>query len=152
MKFGFTFHESCAKKSVFHMRNSPSGGSLPALATCVMRPVRMSPTALPVLFGFQPRSCTNTRYISSLLLKFCCFCRREIVAPNFRPCAPAIFVTLSLNVSSSLCAYMSFADDHMLLTPPPQFAITPGMYGLTAPNGPGIEMPLPASVIFDGSL
>ena len=64
-----------------------------------------------------------------------------MLTPNFRPCAPMIFVSLSLNRSSSLCAYMSFAALHMLLTPPPQFGMRPGMYGLWLPNEPGIEKP-----------
>src|SRR5215207_5863209 len=114
----------------------------------------MSPTALPVPPGVQLGP-ANTRYPSSLFWKFCCFRRREAEAPNFKPCAPAIFVSLLLNVSSSLCAYMSLAELHMLLMPPPQFGITPGMYGLSFANdvwksfGP---MPLSASLILLGSL
>jgi hypothetical protein len=111
----------------------------------------MSPTAFPVLPGVEFG--VNTRYPSSLFWKFCCFCRRCTEAPNFRPCAPAIFVSLLLNVSSSLCAYMSFAALHMLLMPPPQFGMTPGRYGLPVWNAPFNCDPSPYvdSCIRDGS-
>ena len=61
----------------------------------------MSAAELPVPV---PLSDPNHSWPASMFWKFCCFCPRSTVMPNFKPCEPASFVSLSLNCSVSLCA------------------------------------------------
>ena len=73
VKFDLSFQESWAKQSEFHMRNSGVQARVP-WKICAGRPTSMSPIWLPVPPGVQG---ANSRLPFSLLLQFCCFCRRD---------------------------------------------------------------------------